>query len=323
MRYPSRAVRVVFLAGLVVITLPAQGPPQWAYGTQPAGAPQPPKSAPDNAPKRLPGASASFTEAQIQDRFAPADWFPGDHPAMPEIIAHGRKPDIWACSLCHYPNGKGRPENAAVSGLPVSYFIHQMEDFKNGLRKSADRRKQNTNLMIAYAKAMTDEEIKTAAEYFGAMGWTPWIKVVETASVPKTGISVGMFLPLPGDAKEPLGERIIEIPVNPERTEELRDPRSGFVAYAPIGSIKKGEALVKTGAGRTVACGICHGEDLKGMGPVPGIAGRSPSYLARQLYDMQQNTRHGEWTSLMKPVVERLQEEDILNIAAHTASRQP
>ena len=46
---------------------------------------------------------------------------------------------------------------------------------------------------------------------------------------------------------EPIGMRIVETPENPERTEMLRDPRSGFIAYAPVGSVKKGEALVKTG----------------------------------------------------------------------------
>jgi cytochrome c553 len=322
------AIAALFASGIL---LPAEGPPAWAYGTGgtpvnasgKAGGNNAAPAPPDSSLKRLPNSSFEFTQAQIGDRFGPADWFPGDHPKMPEIVAHGRKPDIWACSLCHYPNGKGRPENAGVSGLPVSYFIHQMNDFKSDLRKSADVRKKNTNLMIAYAKAMTDEEIKAAAEYFGAMKWTPWIRVVETDRVPKTRLSVGMFLPLEGNQTEPLGQRIIEMPEHPEATEVLRDPRSGFVAYVPFGSIKKGAALVTGGAGKTVPCGVCHGADLEGLGPVPGIAGRSPSYLVRQLYDMQQNTRKGEWTELMKPVVKRLSEEDMLNIAAYTSSRTP
>src|SRR6185437_6422038 len=145
--------------------LAADAPPAWAYGTQSAArrpaAPMP-RPATDQSPKHLPGSSFEFTRAQIGDRFGPADWYPGDHPEMPEIVAHGRKPDIWACSLCHYPNGKGRPENAGVAGLPVSYFIHQMHDFRDGLRKSADPQKKNTKLMAQYAKAMTDEEIKEA-----------------------------------------------------------------------------------------------------------------------------------------------------------------
>jgi cytochrome c553 len=245
---------------------------------------------------------------------------------MPEIVAHGRRDaQVNACSLCHYPNGKGRPENAGVSGLPVSYFVQTMMDFKNDMRKSADTRKGNTNRMIAFAKAMTDDEIKAAATYFSSMKWTPWIRVVEASTVPKTRIAGGMFLALEGAeaGKEPIGQRIIEVPEKTEDTESLRNPHSGFIAYVPPGSIKKGEALVTTGAGKTTQCGVCHGADLEGLGPVPGLAGRSPSYLVRQLHDMQIGTRKGQWSDLMKPVVAKLSAEDMLNIAAYTASRVP
>jgi cytochrome c553 len=314
---------VLLLLCAAPVAYAAAGPPDWAYGTTPQTAPARPPKPPDHSLKHLAGSAGAFTQAQIYDRFGPADWYPGDHPAMPDVVAHGRKPEIWACSLCHYPNGKGRPENAGVSGLPVSYFIEQMKEFREGERSSADTRKQNTGIMIAIAKAMTDAEIKAAAEYFGSMKWTPWIKVVETVTVPKTYTDVGMFLPLPGNEREKLGERIIETPVDPEATEGLRDPRSGFIAYAPVGSIHKGEALVTHGNGKTVPCGVCHGSDLNGLGPVPGIAGRSPSYLVRQMYDMQQGTRRGSWTELMKGVVSGLSEEDMLNIAAYTSSRTP
>ena len=54
---------------------------------------------------------------------------------------------------------------------------------------------------------------------------------------------------------------------------------------------------------------------------IPGIAGRSPSYTVRQLTDMQQGTRKGVWSDLMKPVVASLTNDDMLAIAAYTASR--
>jgi cytochrome c553 len=53
---------------------------------------------------------------------------------------------------------------------------------------------------------------------------------------------------------------------------------------------------------------------------VPGIAGRSASYMARQLYDMKVGDRNGLWTQLMKPVVAQLDNEDILAITAYLAS---
>jgi cytochrome c553 len=177
--------------------------------------------------------------------------------------------------------------------------------------------------MIAIAKAMTDEEIKASAEYFGSMKWTPWIKVEEATEVPKTRISGGLFIALEGSEKEPLGQRIIEVPENPERSEGLRDPHSGFLAYVPVGSIKKGEALVRTGGGKTTQCTVCHGADLKGAGPIPGLAGRSPSYMARQMFDTQQGARNGSWSELMKPVVAKLTEEDLVNISAYLASLKP
>ncbi len=333
-----RSIGGFVIAALVFVytagnSFAAEGPPSWAYGIPPGtpmpgsapAAPAAPAAQPpaDTSMKHVPGSTLEFMRSQVGDAYGPADWFPGDHPQMPDVVAHGKKPAARACSLCHYPNGKGRPENAGVAGLPVSYFIQQLNDFRNGARKSAEPRKTNTNGMIDIAKALTEDEMKAAAEYFGSMKWTPWIKVVESETVPKTRIAGGMFLALDGGEKEPLGQRIIEVPENTEFTEVLRNPRSGFIAYAPIGSIKKGEALATTGGGKTTQCGLCHGADLKGLGPVPGIAGRSPSYLVRQMYDIQQGARKGTWTELMKPVVAKLSEEDLLNIAAYASSRTP
>jgi cytochrome c553 len=323
-------IRIAALAGVLTgwVCFAADGPPAWAYGFPPPGAPAATtggggQAAPDNSPKRLAGSNLEFTPAQIRDGFGPADWFPGDHPTMPEIVAHGRRPEVRACALCHYPNGKGRAENAPIAGYPISYFIQQMNDFKNGNRKSAEPRKANTNTMIAIAKAMTDEEIKATAGYFGSMPWTPWVRVVETDMAPKTRISAGLFLPLDGAERELIGRRIVEVPESVEASETYRNPRVGFVAYAPPGSIRKGETLVTSGGGKTLACGACHGADLKGLGPVPGIAGRSPSYLVRQMYDMQAGARKGVWTPLMTKVVSQLSEDDMLEIAAYTASLKP
>ena len=280
-------------------------PPAWAYGfvlpvaeqpKAPAAAPQVPD---DGTQRHVPGATLSFTLTQVRNFYGPADWFPGDHPPMPPIVQQGRMAAmIEACGLCHYPNGKGRQENAGLAGLPYSYFMQTMADFKNGLRKSSDPRKANTNNMIRFASTMTDDETKAAAIYFSSMKWSPWIRVVETTKIPEMRLQFGMFLKLEGNDTEVLGKRIVESPEDAELTELYRDPHSGFIAYAPPGSIKKGEALVlHGGAGKTVACGTCHGADLLGQGPVPGIAGKSPSYLVRQLYDMQSGNRHGEWTA--------------------------
>ena len=236
------ALACVFAASVAVS---AAGLPPWPYGfTTPSGpAPVavPPASSSIPSLKRLPGTDREFTLQQIGDQYGPADWFPGDHPAMPEIVAHGRRDAmIAACGLCHYPNGKGRTENAGIAGLPVSYVIHTMHDFRDGNRSSADPRKANTNRMISFAKNMTDDEIKAAAEYFGSLKFTQWMtKVVETAMVPKTRPTFGMFITLPGNEKEPIGRRVVESPIDGESTEQLRNDHSGFVVYAPPRSLKK------------------------------------------------------------------------------------
>ena len=330
------ALPVVISAG-VLFAQQAAVPPPWAYGftapaapaaATPAPAPAPapaaaaaPAAAPDPTLRQAAGSTLSFTAAQAGDRFGPADWFPGDHPAMPDIVAHGKSAQqVIACSLCHYPNGQGRPENAAVAGLPYDYIVQTLQDFRNGNRKSADSRKGNTNTMIAFAKAMSDDEIKAAATYFSSIKKQQLTKVVESETAPKVRTNAGLFIALDGAAAgtEPLAGRIIEVPEDNTQTETLRNPRAPFIAYVPVGSVKKGQALVVQGQ-----CAMCHGANLDGVGPVPGIAGRSASYVARQLFDIQQGARHGLWSELMKPVVAKLSTDDMTAIAAYTATLTP
>ncbi|MBT5813368.1 MAG: sulfatase-like hydrolase/transferase [Opitutales bacterium] len=281
----------------------------------------------------LPDTPLTFDRNQILGRdpetkqlsASPADWYPGDHPPMPDVVAHGAfDRNVIACALCHYPNGKGKAENANPAGMPKEYLVQQLLDMQNDVRKSAEPRKKNYQTMIDIAKGMTPEEIEASAEYFASMPWSRWIDVRETKTVPKTYFRGGLHIPHEGvkAGMEPIGKRIVETPVDPLGTELMRNPRAGFIAYVPEGSIAKGEALVRSGGGKTLQCAICHGEHLNGIGTVPGIASRSPSYMARQLNDIKQGTRAGTMAALMKPVVENLTSEDILNIVAYTASLQ-
>jgi cytochrome c553 len=324
--------------GFATPYVPAPGPGvggAGGRGVAAAGAPAPapaPAAEPEDreTPRHLPGTNVALAIKDIDNNFAPGDWYPQDHPNMPEIVAHGNKEaKVNACGFCHYPNGKGRPNNAGPAGLPAEYILQQLDDFKAGARTSWDKRKRNTNQMIDIAKRLTPEEAKEAAEYFASIKWTSWEKVVETETVPKTrfvGGGGGLCMPLTGaDAgMEPIGDRLVETPASPEDTEPMRNPRSGFITYVPPGTLKKGEALVMHGGpGKTVACAACHGAGLKGNENFPSLAGRSPSYLARQLYDFQHFTRVGPGAQLMQPVVEKLSEDDITAIVAYIASLQP
>ncbi len=103
----------------------------------------------------------------------------------------------------------------------------------------------------------------------------------------------------------------------------LRDPRpgAGFNALVPVGSVAKGKALAQTGGnGKTVECAICHGEGLKGLGNVPRLANVHPIYLVRQLYNFQTGANSSTDAALMKRVVAKLTDEDIVNLAAYAAS---
>ena len=315
---------IVAAATFCLLTLPVaaqQAPPPWAYPVLAPGVKPPPD---DGLEKTVPGSKTSFTRKQISDLFNAHDWFPEDHPPMPDVVAHGRGPEVRPCGMCHLPNGQGRPENAPLAGLSATYIAQQIVDFQSGRRRSAVPTTRPQTFMVETAKHASDEDVKVAAAYFSKLTYRPWIRVIEAETVPKTEVIFGtLWAPAPGTETEPLGHRIVEIPENLERT-ELRDPRSGFVAYVPVGSLAQGEKLVTTGGdGKTIPCAACHGPGLKGLGAVPPIAGRSTSYIVRQIYDIQSGARAGSASLLMRPVVAKLTTDDMISIAAYVASLAP
>jgi cytochrome c553 len=297
----------------------ADGPPEWAYQITPASFKAPPD---DGVPRHVPNSSTTYTVTQLRDRFIAPVWHPEDHPPLPPIVAQGRKPDVFACGFCHRADGPGGPENSALAGLPAAYIVQQMNDYKSGARRTAVP-KRNVDLMISLAKAATDEEIASAAAYFSALKPRRHTRVVETDTVPKTFIMANHYAALPSGEKGSHRRAHRQVP---EVLEQFvnRDTYARFIAYVPVGSVARGGALVKTGgAGKTLACVTCHGPDLKGVGLIPGIAGRSTNYVVRQLYDIKHGFRAGAFAGLMKDVVTKLQEEDMLAIAAYLPRRRP
>jgi cytochrome c553 len=309
--------------------------PDWAYAVPP---PPPANAAPGQRPPpdmsllSIAGSKFQFTRNKVQgtsddgsrSRVQPADWFPEEHPnPIPPIVALGdQSRSITPCSLCHMPEGRGRTENGAIAGLTSAYFVEQMHDFASGARQSAEPLKANAKQMAVFAKAMTEDEIKAAADYYAAIPWVKWTKVVETTTSPKVESHNGLWVPLTGAeaGTEALGDRIIEVPVDPEATELKRDPHSGYVAYAPVGAVAAGKSLATSGGnGKTLACTGCHGADLMG-GTAPSIAGRTATYVAQQLYDIEAGARNGAGAQAMKLVVAKLDGKDILDLAAYVAS---
>jgi cytochrome c553 len=266
--------------------------------------------------RHVPGSTKTYTQTEIDDLSNPPDWFPGEYGVMPQVVQHGGGPSVLACASCHLTSGFGHPESANLAGLSAAYIGRQLADFKSGARIG--------EAMPAIAKGLSDEDARQASTWFANLKPKVWQTVVETDSVPKTYVNEHLMrLPLPGGGVELLGNRIIELPQDPARAES-RDPHSGFVAYVPVGSIAKGKELVTTGgSGKTIACSICHGPSLTGLGEVPAIAAHSPIYIFRQLYGFQTGARIGGMAPLMKGVVAQLDQDDMVAIAAYVSSRTP
>jgi cytochrome c553 len=308
------------LAITIAAAQPIDAPPSWAYAI---AAPDYKAPADDGRLRHVPGSSAQWTLTQLRDPFFAPDWHPEEHPALPDVVAHGRKPEVYACGFCHRAEGTGGPENASLAGLPKAYLIQQMAEFKSGARKSSLPDHGPAKAMTALAKAASDEEVAQAAVYFSSVKPRKLVTVIETKDVPKTYVAAWVYTPVSETEREPIAGRIIEMPKDLEMFES-RDTHSEFVAYVPVGSVAAGKKLATTGAhGKTVPCAQCHGADLRGMNAVPGIAGRSPSYLMRQLYDMKHGARGGPASLPMKPVLAKLSQEDLTALVAYVASLNP
>ena len=302
------------LSAQAPLTVPA-GLPDWAFNIPDKI--QPTAVRPEGI-VRAPGSAKEYEAAKIAGNANPPDWFPDEHPAAPRSVRGGDPAITMACGSCHLMSGQGHPESADIAGMPAEYPIRQMAYYKAGTRKDDAR-------MGPIAQAASDDDVRQAAEYFAALKPTVWVKVIETATPPKTFIATaGRHRQLhPDGGTEPIGRRILEIPADPFRT-EIRDPHSGFIAYVPSGSIARGAALVKgEPSGKTVRCAICHGEGLKGLGEVPRLAGLQPLYVARQLFDMRHGSSAGKAAALMKAVVTNLSEDDIIAISAYVGSLPP
>lgn len=289
---------------------------EWAFPVTSVGKPPPD----DGRLLSVPDSTKRLTATEIHDRFVVADWFPQSHPPMPNAVIHGRKPDKFACGYCHLPNGEGRPENAALAGLPKDYFKEQVEAFANGTRQSAVPAHGPGANMQRVAKMATRAEVEVVAEYYASLPFKSNTVVREEATIPALKrAGYGMRVD-PRGGHEPLGQRIIEL-ADDEAALVKRDPRVTFTAFVPPGSLRRGEQLSLGRADPSHTCTLCHGRDLGGQGTIPGIAGKSPTYLFRQLVNFREGTRSTSAAAPMREVVSRLPDEDLIALAAWASSR--
>ena len=303
-------VLLPLVVGVAAEPQQTQPDPEWAFPVINGALPE------EEGPFNAPGSALTFTEEEIDDLYNPPDWFPDEHAPAPQIVKYGHG-DALGCGACHLMSGFGHPESADLTGFTPAYIMQQLADFKTGARIDSSR-------MNGIVQALSDQEMREAAEWFSGLATGVWAEVIEAATVPETFVGGGrMRFAVPGGGTEPIGNRIITLPQDQSRA-TIRDPHSGFIAYVPPGSIDRGEDLVINGGnGRTLECAICHGETLHGMGNVPRIAGLTPIYIARQLYLFKGTRRNGVDAQLMKRPVEDLSDEDIVAIAAYLGSLDP
>jgi cytochrome c553 len=309
----------------------ASGPtfevPSWLFPINPpAGPSAAPPPAPDGSQLlRVPNSQARFTRAEVRNLFSVPDWHPARHPPMPAVVAQGRKPSVYACGYCHLPGGEGRPENASLAGLPAQYIIRQVRDIGTHARRTpwVGPEYLPAAFMAQVAGDVADSETAEAAAYFSALTLRERrADVIETDRAPRMHVAGWMYVPTPGAGDEPLGARILEVARDLER-HELRDAAAEYVAYVPLGSVERGRKLATTGDGRTLACAGCHGPELRGVGEIPPIAGRSPSYLMRQLVAFRTGARDTPSAGPMKLVVARLDVDEMIALAAYVGSVPP
>ena len=267
------ALCIAFATAVAAMEAPVQTF-SWAFPNPPPATPG--KTAPDQkapAPRQdltVPGSNVHYDDAQMGDLFQAVDWFPNSHPAAPRSVLNGRKPDAMACGFCHLPNGQGRPENAPLAGMPVSYIAGQVREMRSGTRSGGDPSWRPTKLMTRVAMGATEDQVAEAAAYFSKLKYEKAFRLVEARDIPAVDPAFGVYRRRSGGAHEPLGARIIEVPNDFDRF-ELRDNRPGYTTYIPVGAIGRGRMLAENGGdGRFPACASCHGVGLKGgLGPPP------------------------------------------------------
>ena len=306
--------------------VPAGSPipvPEWLYPIDPKSLEKNPKPVKldDVELLEIPDSPQKFTQARINDPFNAPDWRP-DHLPMPDVVARGRKPDIMACAYCHTPTGQGRPENSALADLPEAYIKEQLHDYRSGARKHAGPEQYLPGVhMVKIARAMTVEEIDASAKYFAQQKLKRRVYILESLRIPRAERAAWIYEEVGGT--EDLEGRMLEV-TNELVRHERRDDRLEYMAYVPPGSLNRGKRLVTTGdAGKTQICATCHLAKLMGTDKIPPLAGRSPTYLLRQMLAFRNGTRTGEAARQMEPVVEKLMLSEMIDVVAYLGSLYP
>lgn len=275
----------------------------------------------DSNPHTLPGSPLSLTWAQVRYRSQVPDWYPSAHPAAPAIVLRSHFPDQYACGYCHLATGQGRPENAAIAGLPRAYILEQVAAFRDGSRTGAKADYAPSQIMRGIAETVSEADLAAAAAYYAAIPRRSSVRVVEADTAPRAINAGYIYAAAPEGGTEPIGHRIVEMPDDIERF-ELRDPTVRYTAWVPNGAIAQGARLAaRWGPSGGYACSACHGAHYEGIGAVPPLSGRSPTGIVRQLAAFRSGARHGGSAELMRQVAADMSADDMIALAAYLAAQ--
>ncbi len=307
-------IRAITISAALLLAGATQPPPAWLYPPRSSTVPRPP------VPHALAGSTLHPTDDELETMTAVVDWYPGDHPAAPAAVM-GPTGKANACGYCHMPNGAGRPENASLAGLDAAYIRRAVHAYVSGTRESSEPTFLAFKLMRLTALAADDATIDAAAQYFSRLPRHAFGRVVESAAIPVPIGDAMVYRPDPSGKREALGDRLIEMPDDFGRF-EARDSHLGYTAYVPPGAIAQGATLASgMAAAGPPACTACHGGDYNGTAIAPPLAGRSPTYLARQLINYRSGARHADEAVAMHAVAAHLTDHDVIALAAFMASR--
>ncbi len=329
---PGKRLLLPLLGALTLSINPcaAAQRPDWAFFVPTPGPAAPPPPQDLSRQQHVAGSSITYSLAQVQDALNPPDWYPEEHPAMPIVVAHGSAPNterafpLLPCALCHLPNGAGHVESASLAGVPVEYLVRQFAEIRSGDRRIQVGTPASAQFLNLLKTAYSAEQVRAAAAYYSALELRTWIHVREVREVPRSVVDAESLMrtAAAGGGAEPIGARIVELPIS-ESALRKRDAHSGFVAYVPEGSVARGKALTAGTGGARAACAGCHGPKLLGLGDIPPLAGRPPTYLVRQLWNYQSGERRGSFAAPMQAVVAGMRVDEMLAIAAYLASLPP
>ncbi len=209
------------------------------------------------------------------------------------------------CASCHQAQ-ETATGTVSLAGLCAEYIEEQLIELESGRRRP--RSSDTAAASIHTAHRIDAEAARTAAEYYSRLIYTSSLRVIEVRDTPSTALRQS---------------RETESLIILRREDTKAQQPEAWIDRVPPGSLRRGHQLALGMDRRAPRCANCHGKQLQGLGPVPPLAGRSPNYLADQLWAIKAGLRAGPVVTPMRAVVSGLRAEDLIDLSAYLANLKP